>query len=208
MKEDTFDRKEHWENIYNTKKFEEVGWYQKLPKISLDLIDEHAISPSSRVIDVGAGDSFLVDHLMDKGFACITILDISEKAIDRAKDRLGIKANEIDWIVSDIVDLQTEKRFDLWHDRAAFHFLTSDEDIEKYVSLMEKVLVKGAFVLIGCFSQNGPKKCSGIPITQYSEDSLTKRFGDSFEKLSCFYTDHITPSGGIQNYVICSFKKK
>lgn len=202
-----FYRKEHWENIYSTKKFTEVSWYQKVPETSLKLIDELKLPDNSNIIDIGGGDSFLVDNLLEKGYENISVLDVSAKAIDRAKSRLGDKSEKVNWIESDASNFNPEGKFDLWHDRAAFHFLTSDEEVNNYVNTVKNSINKNGYLIIGSFSENGPTKCSGINIRQYSEEKFTNLFEHSFSKVKCFYVDHQTPSGSIQNFVFCVFKK-
>lgn len=203
-----FNRKEHWEKIYTTKELPEVSWHQPTPEISLQYISQFDIPKNAKIIDVGGGDSFLVDHLLDLGFTDITVLDISEHALERAKKRLGERSKKIKWIIADIASFTPSEQYDFWHDRAAFHFLTNDNDITSYVRSIEKGLKHNGNALIGTFSEQGPKKCSGIEITQYSEASMTSIFSDSFNKISCVTIDHPTPFGNFQNFIFCSFKKK
>ncbi|RYJ50578.1 class I SAM-dependent methyltransferase [Flavobacterium petrolei] len=202
------DRKNHWENIYQTKSLEEVSWYQPTPETSLALIKEFDLPKSAKIIDIGAGDSFLVDHLLDLGFVNITILDISASAIERAKQRLGNKSANIKWIVADASDFQPKEQYDFWHDRAAFHFLTADKEIDNYIQTAANAVSKNGIMVIGTFSEQGPKKCSGIEIQQYSESTLVSRFLKHFEKIECFTIDHKTPFDTVQNFVFCSFKRK
>ena len=205
MKMTTTERTKHWETIYNTKQLCEVSWYQPNPNESLSFIKEFNISKTAKIIDVGGGDSYFVDKLLDLGFVNITVLDISETAINRAKKRLGEKADMVTWIVSDIVDFKPSQVYDFWHDRAAFHFLTNEEDINKYIALI-KSYVDGVLV-IGTFSENGPKKCSGLEIKQYTENSMVDKFSDYFNKIKCISINHTTPFNTTQNFIFCSFKK-
>lgn len=200
--------KSHWEKIYATKRQDEVSWYQPTPRVSLDFISELNVPKDAAIIDVGGGDSYLVDSLLAAGFTDITILDISEAAINKSKQRLGKKAEKINWLVSDINDLVAYKKFDCWHDRAAFHFLTTAEQIEKYLSVAQKHISKDGRMIIGTFSTSGPEKCSGLPIKQYNEQSLSEVLKKWFEKIKCITTDHITPFNTIQNFLFCSFKNK
>lgn len=202
-----FNRKEHWENIYQTKSMDEVSWYQPKPETSLDLVEKFNLPKTAKIIDVGCGDSFFVDYLLELGFQNITVLDISEAAIDRAKTRLGEKAILVEWIIEDVANFQPAEKYDFWHDRAAFHFLTDEEDVEKYVDTVSKYVENEGFLVVGTFSEQGPKKCSGIDITQYSENSLKKIFDQDFENIKCFTIDHKTPFDTIQNFVFCSFRK-
>ena len=202
-----FDRKKHWENIYQTKELKDVSWYQPTPQTSLDLIKKFDVSITSKIIDIGGGDSFLVDHLLELGFQDLTILDISEAAIERAKTRLGAKAKSVKWLTEDVLNFIPTEKYDFWHDRAAFHFLTKQEEIDSYVEIANSFIQKDGFLVIGTFSEQGPKKCSGIDIKQYSEESLSRCFEDAFQKLEGIHIDHPTPFGTVQNFVFCSFRK-
>ena len=149
--------KKHWENVYQNKTPEQVSWTQKFPKTSLDLIAQFDVDLSGKIIDVGGGDGHLVDFLIDEGYENISVLDISSKAIERAKDRLADKEQNIHWIISNILDFMPETKYDVWHDRAAFHFLTSKKDIESYVKIVSQF---ANHIVLGTFSKNGPLKCS------------------------------------------------
>ena len=157
------------------------------------------------MIDIGGGDSKLVDFLLDEGFEDITVLDISAKALEKAKQRLGDLADKVKWIVSDITEFEPPTTFDLWHDRATFHFLTNKEQITRYMNTARKA-VKG-YLTIGTFSDNGRKKCSGLDIKQYNEQTLTAELQNGFDKIRCITEDHITPFNTTQNFLFCSFKR-
>lgn len=202
------DRKNHWENIYQTKLLEEVSWYQPTPQTSLEFIKNFDLPKNAKIIDIGGGDSFLVDHLLDLGFEDISVLDISEVAIEKAKKRLQNKAANVKWIVADASCFQPNEQYDFWHDRAAFHFLTDDKEIDNYIQTAANAVSQNGIILIGTFSEQGPKKCSGIEIKQYSENTMVNRFQKHFEKIECFTIDHKTPFDTIQNFVFCSFKRK
>lgn len=199
------DRKNHWETVYETKQPNEVSWTQEYPKTSIDFIHETHLDKTVNIIDIGGGDSKLVDYLLEEGYENITVLDISANALERAKKRLGKKAEKVRWIVSDITEFKPEISYDIWHDRATFHFLTSIEKINIYVEIIEK-WVADSFI-IGTFSENGPKKCSGLDIRQYSEVALENQFSNSFKKLKCINEDHRTPFETKQNFTFCVFKK-
>lgn len=201
-------QKEHWENVFAIKQETEVSWYQKLPKTSLDFISKLNISKDSKIIDIGGGDSYLVDALLEQGFTNITVLDISAKAIERLKNRLGALANKVTFIVSDILDFNPSETYDFWHDRASFHFQTDANQIKKYAIIVSKAIAKNGQMVIGTFSENGPKKCSGLDISQYNEVTMNAVFEDNFELLNSFTEDHSTPFDTIQNFIFCSFKKK
>lgn len=199
------DRKNHWETVYETKQPNEVSWTQENPKTSLDFIRETHLGKSAKIIDIGGGDSKLVDFLLEEGYENITVLDISSKALERAKKRLGKNAKKVNWIVSDITEFKPETKYDIWHDRATFHFLTTAEQVEKYVEITKKFV--GSFLIIGTFSDQGPKKCSGLDIKQYSEMEMENQFSNSFKKLKCIAEDHITPFETKQNFTFCVFEK-
>jgi ubiquinone/menaquinone biosynthesis C-methylase UbiE len=204
---ENFDRKKHWENIYQTKELKDVSWFQPTPTTSLDFIKQFNIPTSAKIIDVGGGDSFFVDNLLELGYQDITVVDISESALERAKKRLGDSADKVKWIVADAASLKLTEKYDFWHDRAAFHFLTQEHEIENYIDTVQQCVNPGGKLVIGTFSENGPKKCSGIEIKQYSEDSMNERFGKYFRKIDCITVDHKTPSGSVQNFIFCSFTR-
>lgn len=204
MKE--FDKKSHWENIYSTKQLSEVSWYQPTPNESIDLIEKYAGSKNDSIIDVGGGDSFLVDHLLNLGYTNITVLDISEQAIERAKTRLGINANLIKWIITDITDFKATETYDIWHDRAAFHFLTDEADINTYKLSCNNALNKNGHLILGTFAINGPLKCSGIEITQYDDQKMKETF-IPYTLLDAFQMKHPTPFDTEQLFQFAVFKK-
>jgi 2-polyprenyl-3-methyl-5-hydroxy-6-metoxy-1,4-benzoquinol methylase len=199
--------KNHWDNIYASKQPNQVSWTQELPKTSLDFVHNANLNKQANIIDIGGGDSKLVDYLLDEGFENITVLDISEQALTKAKKRLGGKAAKVNWIVSDITEFHPTTSYDFWHDRAAFHFLTTQTQIVKYLSTARQAVNENGFVTIGTFSTNGPEKCSGLEIKQYSEETLTAELQNGFEKIKCITEDHTTPFNTTQNFLFCSFKR-
>ena len=199
------NRKNHWETVYETKQPNEVSWTQENPKTSIDFIRETHIEKSAKIIDIGGGDSKLVDFLLEEGYENITVLDISSTALERAKKRLGKNAEKVSWIASDITEFKPDTSYDIWHDRATFHFLTTGEQINKYIEITEKWV--SGFLIIGTFSNQGPKKCSGLEIKQYSETELEKQFSNRFKKLKCISEDHTTPFETKQNFTFCAFEK-
>ncbi len=174
----------------------------------MKFIADAGLAKDAAIIDVGGGESKLVDALLNGGYTNVTVLDISAKAIERAKERLGNKASKVHWIVSDITDFEPPVQFDFWHDRAAFHFLTTEEKIYKYVSTAEDAIKRAGYLILGTFSENGPIKCSGLAIKQYSEASMSARFEIAFDRIKCIQEDHITPFKTIQNFLFWSFKRK
>lgn len=199
--------KQHWENVFTTKAEEEVSWFQPYPKTSMEFVELFNLPLDANIIDIGGGDSHFVDALLDKGYRNIYVLDISANAIKRAKQRLGERANKVHWIVSDVTEFEPPVQFDFWHDRAAFHFLTTEDTIYKYVSIAEDAIKKDGYLILGTFSENGPKKCSGLEIKQYSEASMSARFEVAFERIKCVTEDHTTPFNTVQNFLFCSFKR-
>ncbi|HQZ24409.1 MAG TPA: class I SAM-dependent methyltransferase [Flavobacterium sp.] len=200
------ERKNHWETVYETKQPNEVSWTQENPKTSLDFIRETHLDKTAKIIDIGGGDSNLVDFLLEEGYENISVLDISANALERAKKRLGKNAEKVTWIVSDITEFKPETKYDIWHDRATFHFLTTEEQIKKYTEITQKWI--NGYLIIGTFSENGPKKCSGLDIKQYSETAMENQFSNSFKKLKCITEDHTTPFETKQNFTFCLFEKR
>lgn len=199
-------KKEHWENVYQHKRPHQVSWTQEIPRLSLEFLHKLDARTSASIIDVGGGDSNLVDHLLDEGYRDITVLDISEKAIDRAQARLGERANNVQWIVSDVTDFTPTRSYDLWHDRATFHFLTSPEQIERYLTTAHGAI--NNYLILGTFSTNGPEKCSGLEVRRYDEHLIESELAGRFERLECMYEDHTTPFATTQNFLFCSFEKR
>lgn len=200
--------KQHWEDVFATREESAVSWFQVYPKTSMEFIELFQLPLTANIIDIGAGDSHFVDALLDKGYRNIWVLDISANALERAKLRLGERANLVHWIVSDIIEFKPPVVFDFWHDRAAFHFLTSDKAITKYVSVAENGINEKGYLVLGTFSENGPQKCSGLEIKQYSESSMSFRFELGFDRIKCVTEDHTTPFNTVQNFLFCSFQKK
>lgn len=201
-------RKEHWDKVYSTKQPHEVSWTQELPKTSLDFVHSFNLPKTASIIDIGGGDSKLVDYLLDEGFENISVLDISENAIERAKQRLGDKAQKVNWIVSDVTEFHPTTSYDCWHDRATFHFLTSVADMNTYLATARQAVPAGGGMIIGTFSDKGPKKCSMLDVHQYTEEELQRQLENGFEKIKCVTEDHTTPFNTTQNFLFCSFRKQ
>jgi hypothetical protein len=199
-------QKEHWEKIYATKEPHEVSWTQKTPETSLELIHGLNLPLNASIIDIGGGDSPLIEHLLKEGFTNLSVLDISEKALERNRKRLGENASKVKWIVSDILAFKPDTTYDLWHDRATFHFLTQKEQIEKYKSIIREAV--NGYLIIGTFSDKGPKKCSGLDIKQYTEEEMENLLKSDFDKKKCLTVDHLTPFNTTQNFLFCSHKCK
>lgn len=202
-----FNKKAHWDKIYQTKSLNEVSWFQPKPETSLNFFKEFNISKEAKIIDIGGGDSLLVDHLLDLGYQYITVLDISATALEKAKIRLGNRAGLVKWIEADAATFVSEEQYDFWHDRAAFHFLTSEQEIEHYLHTVQQSIKPSGILVMGTFSEQGPTKCSGINIKQYSEKSMSVLLTEFFEKIKCITVDHRTPFETIQQFIFCSFRK-
>ena len=199
--------KEHWDKVYAEKPCIEVSWYEPMPETSLNFITESGLEKDAAIIDIGAGDCILAEFLLARGYTNLTVLDISEKAVARAKERLGERAEEIEWIIADASKFTHEKQYDLWHDRATFHFLTTGEQVENHLSNLKQAVKPGGFVVLGAFSENGPSKCSGLEVRQYSIGEMQQLFAEGFTTISCKNFNHKTPSGQVQNFTFCSFRK-
>ena len=200
--------KNYWENIYRSKSETEVSWFQEVPAKSLELIAELELAFNESVIDVGGGDSHLVDHLLAKGFRNLSIVDISSTALDKVKVRLGENSKFVKFIASDVTKFDPPEKYKLWHDRATFHFLTKEEDVATYLEIANRGIAAGGYLTVSTFSKTGPKKCSGLSISQYSDTDLKALFEKYFTNIKCFEDTHSTPWGTGQNFVYCGFKKK
>ena len=205
---DSMNSQYHWDKVYSSKTEDEMSWFQNYPLTSMEFVDLFHLPLNANIIDIGGGDSHFVDALLDKGYKNIWVLDISAKAIEKAKQRLGEKAQAVHWIVSDVTTFVPPVSFDLWHDRAAFHFLTTGNKIENYASVAKDAIKKGGYLVLGTFSENGPKKCSGLDIRQYSETSMSAQFEIAFDKIKCITEDHTTPFNTVQHFLFCSFRMK
>jgi len=200
------ERQSHWEKVYLTKDTASVSWFQSSPEFSLRMLDEAGVAPPAHVIDVGGGASSLVDVLLRKGFQ-VTVLDISEPALDVARARLGLKSDAARWIAADITAWQPSTIYDVWHDRAVFHFLTDPVDRAKYLKVLKSALRPGGFAVIGTFAEDGPGRCSGLPVQRYSTDGLARELGPDFKPVRTDREEHQTPSGSSQMFTWALFEK-
>jgi len=202
------DLKSHWENIYSKKEFEETSWFQEKPEISLNIIQSLGLSKKASIIDVGSGNSYLIDHLLELGYENVSVLDISETALEKAKTRLGAKAQNVEWISSDITKYTFEKTYEVWHDRAAFHFLTENKQVENYIFKLKNSLKSGGYFILGVFSEDGPDKCSDIEVKKYTSDEMKQLFEKDFEIVRLENIDHKTPWDAVQSFTFGLFRKK
>ncbi len=202
------EKKERWENVYATKSQDQMSWYRDHLDNSLKLILQTGVEKDAAIIDVGGGSSTLVDDLLDKGFADITVLDISGSAIKKSKERLGAFSQMVGWIVADITEaVLPEGRFDVWHDRAVFHFLTDASDRRKYIDLLLRSLKPGGHLIVASFGLEGPQKCSGLDVVRYNPETMSAEFGGQFTLVDSLDETHNTPFGTTQEFIYCYFKK-
>ena len=201
------DRKTHWERIYATKPSNAVSWFQEEPSLSLRLLEAAGVGPASRVIDIGGGDSRLVDRLVERGLRGVTVLDISGAALARAKARLGPRQSLVTWIEADVTGEWSVPPVDIWHDRAVFHFLTHAGDRMRYVAGLRQTVKPGGAVIIATFALDGPEKCSGLPVTRYSAETLGEELGAGFQLAETANEQHETPFGTVQSFCYSRFSR-
>ncbi|MBL7004633.1 MAG: class I SAM-dependent methyltransferase [Gammaproteobacteria bacterium] len=201
------NKKAHWESVYKEKSPLEVSWHQKKPTISLALIKKISQNHTDNIIDVGGGASTLADFLLEDGFNNITVLDLSSNALAHAKQRLGDKSTLIEWTVEDVTNFVATHKYDIWHDRAVFHFLTAKDDRDKYKEVLESSINTGGCVIIAAFSIGGPQKCSGLDIVQYDAVKLKNELGNNFTLIEEQHENHITPAGKEQEFGYYVFAK-
>ncbi|NNE47724.1 MAG: class I SAM-dependent methyltransferase [Rhodothermales bacterium] len=200
-------RQSHWNRVYSTRSAEELSWFQEHPAVSIELIELASLGPSAAVIDVGGGDSLLVDWLLERGYEDLTVLDVSLAALERARRRLGNKGTSVDWVECDVTRWQPERVHDLWHDRAVFHFLTDAADRQRYIEVMERALRPGGRAIVATFSLEGPPKCSGLDVQRYSVETLAEELGGSFRLEGSREQLHQTPAGKSQAFIFTLFRK-
>jgi SAM-dependent methyltransferase len=200
--------KAHWENVYETKPAHTVSWFQEHPEHSLRLIRETGVSLEASIIDVGGGASTLVDDLLIAGYRSLAVLDLSGAALATAQKRLGAKARSVQWIEANITEADLPfHAYDVWHDRAVFHFLTSPEERQAYVQAVLRAVKPGGHVIVATFSEDGPDRCSGLPVMRYSPGQLHAQFGSPFTLLRHEKEAHHTPAGTVQQFVYCYCRK-
>lgn len=201
-------RQAHWQNVYATKDERAVSWFQESPDISLALIRATGVDARASIVDIGAGAARLVDALVDAGFANVTVLDLSEKALAISRARLGAKATRVRWVVADVTSWEPDQGFDVWHDRAALHFLTDPVDQAAYAQRVRKAVPVGGHVIIGTFAPDGPERCSGLPVIRHDAATLGALLGPSFELIESRRHDHRTPGGAVQKFQFSRFRRR
>jgi trans-aconitate methyltransferase len=197
---DPASRQLHWQGVYTSKRPDEVSWFQETPTASLELMRAAGVTPASAIIDVGGGASRLVDVLLDEGFRALTVLDVSAAALSASQARLGVSAPNVTWITADVTTWEPRQTYDLWHDRAVFHFLTEPADRAAYVRCLKAALKPGGHAVIATFAPDGPERCSGLPVVRYDGASLAAELGEGFELLRTVHHAHRTPLGSVQNF--------
>ena len=202
------NRQSHWQGVYTTKRAEEVSWFQETPAVSLDLMRAAGVTRDSSIIDVGGGASRLVDTLLDAGYRALSVLDVSAAALATCRARLGVAATTVTWIEADVTTWQPRQTYDLWHDRAAFHFLTAAADRAAYVTCLKAALKPGGHAIMATFAPDGPERCSGLPVVRYDGSSLAAVLGDGFELLQTVRHAHATPMGSVQKFQFSLFRRR
>ncbi len=201
-------RQKHWNGVYGAKGEAEVSWFQQTPKPSLDLLRLVGAGTDDAVIDIGGGASRLVDYLMDQGFEKISVLDLSEAALRTARVRLGERGAKVKWIAADVTNWEPGELYDVWHDRAALHFLTEPMDQAAYAARLKKGLRIGGHAIIGTFAPDGPEKCSGLPVVRHDASSLSALLGREFVLIDTRRHDHKTPWASVQNFQFSTFRRE
>ena len=204
----TFSKKNHWENIYDSKALNEVSWYQPIPKTSLNFIESCSMQRNLPIIDVGGGDSFLSDYLLKRDYEDISVLDISSNAIERAKKRQGELSNKINWIVSDVLDFSPTKEYAVWHDRAVFHFLRDEKDIKEYINILLQSLAQKGNLVLGTFAEDGPKRCCALDVRRYSFQNFENLLSKYFTIIKTQNVIHKTPFNTEQSFNFIQAIKK
>jgi trans-aconitate methyltransferase len=197
----TTDRRDHWENVFQKRADDQLSWYEPRPEHSLDLVHA-AISQGARsLVDIGGGTSSLVDALLEEGLDRIGVLDVSDTALARTRDRLSARATEVEWFSADVTEVDQIGTFDIWHDRAVFHFLISKDDRRRYRELVERTVPEGGYVIVATFGPHGPERCSGLGVRRYDERKLLEEMGAGFASVRSLVVDHPTPAGGRQQFM-------
>jgi SAM-dependent methyltransferase len=200
-------RQAHWDNVYATKDEHAVSWFQEKSDISLDLIRATGVNATASIIDIGGGASRLIDALLDEGFKAVTVLDLSEKALATSKARLGARGAHAQWVVADITTWEPSQTYDVWHDRAALHFLIDPNDRAAYAERVLRAVRPGGHVIIGTFAPDGPERCSGLPVVRHDAATLGELLGHSFELIESRRHDHQTPTGATQRFQFSRFRR-
>jgi SAM-dependent methyltransferase len=200
--------RDHWQNVYEQKGEDDVSWFQARPDISLALVMRTGVGRDARIVDVGGGASRLVDALLDSGVSGMTVVDIAAAALERARSRLGPRASAVTWVTSDVAHWKPDSTFDVWHDRAVFHFMVREDDRETYVATLRRALRPGGHAIIGTFASDGPERCSGLPVRRYEPETLAAELGTGFQLVDSVRDEHMTPGGKIQRFQFSRFVRE
>lgn len=205
---DRFQAQEHWDRMYSTRPEQELSWFEEDPSVSLELLLRPELDKHAPILDVGGGTSRLLDALLDRGFTQPAVLDISAAALEKSKRRLGDRSSQVRWIVADVTTWKPDRQYSAWHDRAVFHFLTTEEQRLAYRAALESAIAPGGTVVIGTFALDGPEQCSGLTVQRYSPESLAAELGPGFARTAAQSFDHATPSGKVQRFQFSRFNRK
>ncbi len=197
--------REHWQKIYEEKAEDEVSWFQGRPAISLDLLARTGVGPAARIVDVGGGASRLVDALLERGHEAVTVLDVAPAALARAQARLGERASRVTWVPADVRTWRPAVPFDVWHDRAVFHFMVRAEDREAYRATLSLALRRGGHAIVATFASDGPERCSGLPVARWEPETLARELGPELRLVEAVREEHVTPAGKIQRFQFSRF---
>jgi len=197
---------DHWDRVWSDRDPDQVTWFQAEPKLSLRLL-KSVMTGEDGIIDIGGGASRLVDHLLDHGYGDITVLDIAPSALSAAQERLGQKIERVNWIVADVTQADLRRTFDVWHDRAVFHFLTDEGDRRRYLATLAASIPVGGYVVLATFGPDGPEQCSGLPVRRYSTELIQETLGDGYELIDHEIEQHLAPSGVTQQFLYALFRR-
>ncbi len=203
----SFDREKHWDHVYQSRSVDRLSWYQTYPSESMRFIEDYGSGTEAHVLDVGGGSGNLVDVLLAHNYHHVDVLDISEVALEIAEKRLGRNAETVTWIHTDVLNFNPGTPYDIWHDRATFHFLTDPDEIHQYISLASQTIREGGLLVLATFSDKGPRTCSNLPVHKYSQSALEELLKAYFIKIECINADHYTPRETVQNFTYCAFRR-
>ncbi len=205
--ETAFDRQAHWQHVYTSKDEQAVSWFEAVPSVSLDFIHATGVGPGAAIIDIGGGAARLVDALLDEGFRDLAVLDLSAEALEKTKARLGARIASVQWVAADVTTWQPDRHYDVWHDRAALHFLTDAQAQTAYAERVTDAVKPGGHVIIATFAPDGPERCSGLPVVRHDAASLAALFGPAFELIENRPHEHHTPGGAVQRFQFSRFRR-
>jgi ubiquinone/menaquinone biosynthesis C-methylase UbiE len=207
MTHDEMTRKAHWDAVYASKSDDQVSWFQAEPELSLRMVRDTGLGAGARILDVGGGASRLVDRLLEDGHTTVGVIDVAENGLRKCRNRLGSDAESVEWILSDVITWVPSERWDVWHDRAVFHFLVDERDRSRYLHVLKRALASSGHVILATFGPDGPERCSGLPTVRYSVNTMRETLGSGFELEDSQIEEHRTPSGSTQQFLYCRFQR-